>query len=141
MSTDSDSASAQRAAVRNFREAFKNSPKNIPIHKLQEHAARPRSFKGPIWVSNVTIPAVTGVEGDKLREMLWEVFQQKRGEGEVLDYPTEAVEMYGEWVGLRKGEMWEEDVEGMSEEEKFRRIGVDCESGLTVFYLSGNGWM
>lgn len=133
-----DSAEGQKAAVRKFREAFRNAPKNVPVHQLQKHAARPRSFKGSIWVSNVTIPAVSGVESDELCAKLWKVFQSKSDGSETLDYPTASIPLHGEWIAHRKSLT---DLGQLGEQEKFIQIEKECETTLTVFYLSGNGWL
>ena len=133
-----DSAEGQRAAVRKFRDAFRNAPKTTPVHQLQEHAARARSFKGPIWTSNVTIPALSGAESDELCAKLWKVFQSKSDGSETLDYPAASVPLHGEWIAPRKSAT---DPNGLSEKERFSHLEKECDTSLTLFYLSGNGWM
>ena len=137
-----DTVEAQKAAVLGFRKAFRDAPNLTPIHKLQEHAARPRPLKGQTWVSNVDIPALASHDDEHLRAKLWEVFQS-RGDGtEKLDYPAASVPLHGEWIGHRKATTEKEThTDQVSEQERFAGMQHDCGNNMTIFYLSGAGWM
>ena len=134
-----ETAKAQKDAVLKFRNNFRRNPALVPIHKLQEHAARPRPVKGPIWVSSADTLDLEAGEDRELRSKLWEVFEQ-RGDGtEEMDYPVAFVPLHGEWIGFRK-----EAVHGNPlprELDQFEGMQRDCDKSTTIFYLSGSGWM
>lgn len=134
-----ETAQAQKDAVLKFRQNFRRNPTLVPVHKLQEHAARPRPFKRPIWVSSVGVPALEACDDGELRARLWEVFEERADGTEKLDYPVASVPFHGEWVGCKKKVDREKPV--LSELDRFNGMQKDCDKSTTIFYLSGSGWM
>ena len=136
-----DAAEDQKKAVLAFRKGWKTAPW-VPISKMQAYSARPRPVKGPLLVSNTTIPSPGSEEGENIRSKLWHLYQSKSEGVEKLDPPAPCADYKAEWLGVRK------DVKDhkapqpdVTEQEKFRSIEQHTTNDVTLFYIPGGAWL
>ncbi|KAE8402408.1 alpha/beta-hydrolase [Aspergillus pseudonomiae] len=135
-----DTAEAQKKAVLAYRKGWKTAPW-MPISKMQAYSARPKAVKGPLLVSNVTIPRPSPEEGENLRSKLWDLYQSKSEGVEKLDPPAACADYRAEWIGFRN------DVKDPkapqpdgTEQERFLDIQQHITNDVTLFYISGGAW-
>ena len=136
-----DTAEAQKKAVLAYRKGWKTAPW-MPISKMQAYSARPKAVKGPLLVSNVTIPRPSPEEGENLRSKLWDLYQSKSEGVEKLDPPAACADYRAEWIGFRN------DVKDPkapqpdgTEQERFLDIQQHITNDVTLFYISGGAWL
>ncbi|PLB50907.1 alpha/beta-hydrolase [Aspergillus steynii IBT 23096] len=135
-----DTAEDQKKAVLAFRKGWKTAPR-VPISKMQAYSARPRPVKGPLLVSNTTIPRPGSEEGENLRSKLWHLYQSKSEGVEKLDPPAPCSDYKAEWLGVRNDVKNHKapQPEG-TEQEKFNGIEQHATNDVTLFYVPGGAW-
>ncbi|KAI9035187.1 alpha/beta-hydrolase [Aspergillus affinis] len=135
-----DAAEDQKKAVLAFRKGWKTAPW-VPISKMQAYSARPRPVKGPLLVSNTTIPCPASEEGENLRSKLWHLYQSKSEGVEKLDPPAPCSDYKAEWLGVRNDVMDNKAPrQDGTKQERFRRIEQHTTNDVTLFYIPGGAW-
>ncbi|KAE8422516.1 alpha/beta-hydrolase [Aspergillus pseudocaelatus] len=135
-----DVADAQKKAVLAYRKGWKSAPW-MPISKMQAYSARPKPVKGPLLVSNVTIPRPSPKEGENLHSKLWDLYQAKSEGVEKLDPPAPCADYKAEWLGFRNDVKDPNAPQPYGADQKiFSDIEKHATNDVTLFYISGGAW-
>jgi hypothetical protein len=105
---------------------------NVPVTKMQKDSMRDPGIKGPMWVSNVTLPQP---EIDVRDAVLRAIEDLKTGD-ETCDIPNIAA-VEAEWTGYRGNVGKNEAQPDISEEEKYQKLREESPSDMTILYFHG----
>ncbi|KAK7557408.1 acetyl-hydrolase-like protein [Phyllosticta citricarpa] len=115
-----------------------DSPVKKSITDLQKHWARNPPIKGNMWCSRATIKAPP--EDDARQKLLQAVEELKITGKETYKVP-EAVDITGEWHGLRAGVKPDTpEPNDLSEEAKYQNLVAETTSDAVVLYFHGGAF-
>jgi len=108
-----------------------------PMHVIQKIGLKDPGITGPLWISQVTIPAPVDELGP------WDAVMraiQALGDGTETYTRPESVAVEGEWTGYRSGVSRKAPRLDLSEEQHYQHLMAEVSSPVTILYFHGGAF-
>ena len=119
--------------IRSF--MYKSRPSSIS--KQQYLLTKDPGIKGPLWVSQITLPVP---EEDEVRTVLVDAIEALKMEGGETYIVPELEPVEVEWTGYRAGVNDSRPRLDLSEAQQYDRLMGEVTSDVTVLYLHGGAY-
>lgn len=134
---DWESKDSIQGAVAEMRDQILTFAALATISQQQEMTVNDHPVKGPVWVSNFTIPPPEGE--DQVRTILLRQIDELNEENASYKRP-QSEPLNAQWTGYRSCATKDALEPSVSEKEKYTKLMEDVSSPVVVFFIYGGAF-